>query len=212
MIMLLPTATGFFESSLMYPRAHDLFYSDSYLPASYYSLGGFPSCADRQPVRAPQWTATSDAFNLKMLVPEMQPDSLTADLIQDESGGLAVKVTGTRKIEGCSCEPTAVREVPLPYRPRPEDVTVHTDGSTMVTVKLARGHAQSDQPKVPLTIIKDKQVKAPPAGTELSVAQEAQKSVEAQERSLTDKFRAVAHAATAVAAPKAEIASDAPAA
>merc|ERR1719498_1970961 len=96
-----------------------------------------------------------------MLIPEMEPDSIGADLIQDESGGLAVKVTGTRKIEGCSCQPTAVREVPLPYRARSEDVSIHTDGSSMVTIKLARGRVHTNQKAVPLTIVKDKETTKP---------------------------------------------------
>jgi hypothetical protein len=210
LLMLLP-AVGFLESSLLYPRAHDLFFSDI-MPSNYYSIGSLPSCSNRQPSRTPEWTSSNDAFSLKMLIPEMEPDSIGADLIQDESGGLAVKVTGTRKIEGCSCQPTAVREVPLPYRARSEDVSIHTDGSSVVTVKLARGRGQAGQKIVPLTIVKENKLTTKPAlaSTEVSVAQEAPKpSLESQERSLTDKFRAAAHAATAVArgAPAEEVVS-----
>ena len=193
MMMMAPTVSAFLESSMLYPRAHDLFFS-----APFYGLTTLPSCSIRQPPsRAPTWTASTDAFVAKMIVPELEADSIGADLIEDESGGLAVKVTGTRKIDGCSCQPTAVREVPLPYRPRPEDVSVHADGS-VVTVKLARGRVEGDQLKaVPLTVTKHRS--QAPASTERE-RQAPKTSVEAQERSLAAKFRAVAHAATVVAA------------
>lgn len=192
MMMMLPTITAFLKSSMLYPRAHDIFFS-----APYHGLTNLPSCSIRQPPsRTPTWTASADAFVAKMIVPDMEADSIGADLIEDESGRPAVKVTGTRKIDGCSCQPTAVREVPLPFRPRPEDVRIHADGS-VVTVKLARGHAEKRQPKsTPLTVTKQ------PASTEHE-RQASKASLEAQERSLAAKFRAVAHAATAVATPPA---------
>ena len=74
-----------------------------------------------QTAPSPYWSATPDAYDLKIRLPDLEPGTVEAQLSSD---GKKIEVKGERKIESCSCKPTTVREIALPYRPRAEDITV----------------------------------------------------------------------------------------
>lgn len=188
-------ATSFFESSLFYPRTTDLFYAET---PNYYNLRTYSSCANSEPTRSPTWSARNDAYTLKMVVPDLEPDSVTAKLGSDERGTSTVKIEGKRKIEACQCQPTQIREVPLPYRPRPEDVSIALDAETStVTIELARGNTKNhEEQPLPLTL-----TKKTARNTEVAKVTEDE-LVRSQEKSLTEKFRAAAQASLAVTSSK----------
>ena len=187
-------ATSFFESSLFYPRTTDLFYAET---PNYYNLRTYSSCANSEPTRSPTWSARNDAYTLKMVVPDLEPDSVTAKLGSDERGTSTVKIEGKRKIEACQCQPTQIREVPLPYRPRIEDVSIALDAETStVTIELARGNTKShDEQPLPLTLTKK-------TARNTEVAKVTEDELRSQEKSLTEKFRAAAQASLAVTSSK----------
>lgn len=167
------------------------------------------SRVEHQPTRAvessPSWTATTDSYDLKVRLPEMEPHSVSASLASD---GNHIEVVGERKIEGCSCRPSIVEQIRLPYRPRAEDISVIMKDD-LLSLKLTR-HAKEDGP-TPLKVT----VSEPPKPADDDASAEAgtrplrfvphqsaveKPSVEAQERTLTDKFRTAA-LATLAAAP-----------
>ena len=161
-----------------------------------------------------RWFANQDFYEYKLALPSLEPDSVTAHLSAD---GAKVEVSGRRKITSCECQPSTVREIALPYRPRAEDVSISID-KDVLSLRLARHSATADAPApTPLTIKVEDRPKAAveaqePAGTRPlrfvphASAQEgaatddkaADAGVEAQESNLTDKFRAAARAALAV--------------
>ena len=121
-------------------------------------------------------------------------------------------VTGKRKIESCQCEPTTVREIALPYRPRAEDISIELKDDNVLSLKLKRA-ATADAP-VALEIKKAEPVPSVeatrplrfvphPSASEEPQAQ-ANTTTEEQEKSTLDKFRAAAQAAalSAVSLPK----------
>jgi len=218
-----------------FPARHDFFFSE--WPTDYYSLNTYSGCG-RETSQSPSWAATNDAYSLKMRLPAMEPDSVTAQLAADQS---TIKVTGKRKVEGCACEPTAVREIALPYRPRSEDVSVAIDDNVL-TLKLAR-HAQADAPVSLSVQVAQAKQELPQAKEALTTGQAKEgstadarpirfiphpsaspasdeaPSVSAQETRLVDKFRAATRAAQAFApdqaasaAPHEEAAKEPPAA
>merc|ERR1719171_478408 len=158
----------------------------------------------------PRWMSTPDAYSMKLRLPDLEPATVSAALSSD---GTKIEVTGERKIEGCSCRPTTVKEIGLPYRPRAEDVGV-TIKDGVLSLTLAR-HAKADAP-TPIKVqvmeeppavaaTKEQAEEAAPAGTRplrfvphASAASEQPStapSLQEQEKSLTDKFRNVALAA-----------------
>merc|ERR1712196_736881 len=98
-------------------------------------------------------------------------------------------------IEGCTCRPSQVREISLPYRPRAEDITVAVDRDVL-SLRLAR-RPKTDA-STPLTVTRDKAAEEAPS-TEarplrfipLASATEVgpPPSVEEKEKGLIDKFR-----------------------
>lgn len=147
--------------------------------------------------QSPRWTASTDAYVLNVPLPAVDEATLSAALSAD---GKKIELIGEKQIEGCTCRPTTVQEVSLPYRPRAEDIDVIAkDGS--VSLRLAR-HAGSDGP-TPLTVKVEK--KAPPKEEDGAtrklrfVPHESATSttLEQREKSLTDKFRSAALASVA---------------
>merc|ERR1719198_1606407 len=80
------------------------------------------------------WTASTDSYDLKLRLPDLEPQSVSAALASD---GTKIEVAGERKIEGCTCQPRTVKEIALPYRPRAEDVGV-TIKDGVLSLSLAR--------------------------------------------------------------------------
>lgn len=174
---------------------------------SWYQMYDKIAAAHAETAPSPYWSATSDAYDLKIRLPDLEPGTVEAQLSSD---GKKIEVKGERKIESCSCKPTTVREIALPYRPRAEDITVTIQEDTL-HVTLSR-HAQADEP-TPLTV---KKVEAPAKETEearplrfvphasatektASTAQDEKVlTVQEQEKTLTDKFRSAALASLAV--------------
>jgi len=218
LMMILPALS----SQLFYPSwpsmsPFDLTFRDTALSYAYEST---PSCyGDMCLSRASNnWAATPDFYSYKMRLPDMEPDSVSAMLSADSS---SIKITGKRKFEGCTCEPTTMREVALPYRPRPEDVSIQYDEGdatrdSLLTLKLAR-HAKAEA-AVPLKVT----VAEPPKAVEPTKEGEAtgtrplrfvphesatakpsgettNDDAEATEKSLTEKFRIVGKVAGALA-------------
>jgi len=176
------------------------------------------------------WSVSRDAYELKVRLPDLEPTSVRAALGTD---GTKIEVTGERKIEGCTCTPSVVKEISLPYRPRAEDIDVALDKDSVLSLKLAR-HAKTES-ATPIAV----SVAPPPKEADDKQAVETRPlrfvphesakaesvkptNVEEQEKNLTDKFRSAALAAVAVqhgheepsakesAAATAEGAADAP--
>merc|ERR1719231_232712 len=103
--------------------------------------------SDYETAPSPRWSATRDAYELKVRLPDFDPDSLTAHLASD---GTKIEVVGERKIDGCSCSPSTVKEIALPYRPRAEDIDVSYDKDNVLSLKLAR-HAKTES-ATPLSV------------------------------------------------------------
>ena len=101
---MLPPAQSY-SSALALSLSH----TQTLLPAQSYS-------------RTPTWSTTIEAYTLKLVLPPLEPGSISATLSDS-----TVKVGLTRKIDDCQCKPAAHREISLPYRPRPEDVTLAVD-------------------------------------------------------------------------------------
>jgi hypothetical protein len=219
-MLAIATALLLASPAWLYPSTHDYYIQDM---SPWYGLTTSTSCAT-EPSTTPRWTATVDAYTLKMVLPEMERDTIAASLYDHSM----VKVVGKRKIEGCQCEPRAVREVNLPYRARAEDVNVAItgdDGMSVLTVKLARGRSDESKPDSPIPLqINTKNTITPtdeakelrfiphPSATEevfTAAAATSTSTVEAQERTLTDKFRAAAQAAVAVTSESAPAAAQA---
>ena len=79
-------------------------------------------CLSRAPAqsqRKPSWVATNEYYTHAVRLSDLEPSSVSATLAADSP---TLHVTGKRKIESCQCEPTTVREIALPYRPRAEDI------------------------------------------------------------------------------------------
>ena len=200
-------------------RTYELYYDE------YLSRGGdvevrrlAPSCARRltadalcaraQPAPSSRWTVSADAYELKMRMPDLEPASLTAALASD---GTKIEVVGERKIEGCSCRPSTVKEIGLPYRPRAEDIGMSID-KDVLSLRLAR-HAKADTAtplKVSVATQKDENT-SDHTSTEsetrplrfvphVSAAEgDATASTpQDQEKTLTEKFRSAALASVAV--------------
>ena len=130
----------------------------------------------------------SSSYQMRMRMPEIESSSISASLAQD---GRTLLVSGKRKMDGCTCSPSTVREVLLPYRPRSEDIGLQLDAQkNELTITLARdsgGHTA-----VPIAVnVKDpitEEVVADKVPKEMSLAD--------KEKTLTEKFRAAGAAAT----------------
>ena len=143
-------------------------------------------------------------------MPELEPNSMRAALASD---GTKIEIVGNRKIEGCTCSPSIVKEVPLPYRPRVEDIDVSLEESVL-SLRLSRHafHAKADTAtplKVTTRSQDDKEAAADeaeerrplrfvPHASAAEPSSTSPTSLQEQERTLTDKFRTAALAAVAV--------------
>ena len=164
-----------------------------------------------QPARTSQWSASADAYEIKVRLPDLETESVSASLAPD---GSKVEVVAKKKIDHCTCDPSIVKEIALPYRPRPEDVDVamHRDG--LLSVRLTR-HAKVDAAtplKVNVGEAEDKDeenqetrplsfvphASATEKATEKATENGTSGSVAEQEKTLTDKFRGAALASVAV--------------
>jgi len=182
--MMAASATGFFWLD------HDT----AYAPRTY-QLYDYRSTADAldvaRSVAPPRWSASDDVYELKMRLPDLEPKTVSAALASD---GKKIELVGERKIEGCSCRPSTVKEIALPYRPRAEDVDVSVkDG--LLSIRLAR-HAQANA-ATPLTVTlidepKDKEADAPADASQrrplrfvphASAVDTTERSADAKERS-----------------------------
>ena len=163
-------------------------------------------CARAQPAPSSRWTVTADAYELKIRMPDLEPASLTAALASD---GTKIEVVGERKIEGCSCRPSTVKEIGLPYRPRAEDIDMSVE-KDVLSLRLAR-HAKADTAtplKVSMATQKDKDtstetrplrfVPHASAAEGDATASTPMSTPQDQERTLTEKFRSAALASVAV--------------
>jgi len=158
---------------------------------------------------SPYWTASADAYELKMRLPELEPQSITAALAAD---GTKIEVVGERKIDGCTCQPTTVKEVKLPYRPRPDDIDVSIGSSGVLSLRLARNKSDKADGSTPLAVKVLEASPAPSADNKDEAQSEpgtrplrfvphssaTDTPLEQQEKSLTDKFRSAALASVAV--------------
>lgn len=145
-----------------------------------------------------------DAYELKVRLPDLEPTSVRAALGAD---GTKIEVVGERKIEGCTCQPSTVKEISLPYRPRAEDIDVALDKEGVLSMRLLRQPAKAeDATPLKVSVAADKEP-APEAETRKlrfvpheSAQQPSSKAgtIEEQEKNLTDKFRSAALAAVAV--------------
>lgn len=173
-----------------------------------YGLG-----AQNKEIRSPSWTTSNNEYALQMRLPDLDPASVSAALAADDA---TLQVTGTRKIESCTCTPTIQREISLPYRPRAEDIDV-TYEEGLLTLKLAR-HAKAAAP-VPLKVNVPKlleqaephptiKVESPasessrplrfvPHSSAKAESDQTKGSLAEQEQSALSKFRGVAQAALA---------------
>lgn len=178
-------------------------------PRASYDLWYEREVEPRQP--SPYWTASTDGYNLKMRLPDVEPQTVSAQLAAD---GETIEVAGERKIEGCSCRPSTVKQVKLPYRPRAEDVDV-TMKDGVLSLTLAR-HAKADA-ATPLKVNLPEEPKQEKEGDEPqtrplrfvpheSAVETSPPSVDldAQEKRLADKFRSAALASLATSLPSGE--------
>jgi len=184
-IALPATASGFYW---MQPRYNEFLYE--------YSI---PS------TESSHWTVSDEAYELKTRLPDLEPDSVTATLGAE---GSKIQVVGERKIEGCSCRPSQVREISLPYRPRAEDISVAVDRDVL-SLRLARRPKTETSTPLTVTVTRDKAAQEAPS-TEVrplrfvpheSATEDGPPSVEEKEKGLIDKFRSAALASVAVQAP-----------
>jgi len=154
---------------------------------------------------SPYWSANEDAYELNMRLPDLEPQTVSASLASD---GKKIEVAGERKIEGCSCRPTSIKEIDLPYRPRAEDVDISMkDG--MLSIRLARQADASAATPLKVKLVeepKEKEAEAPADASQTrplrfvphaSATDAKKRSVDEQEKSLTDKFRSAALASVA---------------
>lgn len=175
----------------------------------------------RESAPSPYWTASTDAYELKLRLPDLEPQSITAALSSD---GTKIEVAGERKIDGCTCQPTTVKELSLPYRPRPEDVDVSIGTSGVLSLRLARNNGNKVDAPTPLAVkvleapsttsTDNKEAREEPGTRPLrfiphaSAAESSSSNVaslEQQEKSLTDKFRSAASAAVSQSAKESTV-------
>ena len=167
-----------------------------------YALDALTHAREYVSPTASSWSATDDAFTKNVRVPALE--SVAASLSAD---GKKLEITGKRKIEKCQCESDTIGEIELPYRPRPDDITLklHAD-DRVLEVALARRAEDVAAAATPISVSVADESK--PATRPLRFVPHesatAAPSVDKQEKSLVDKFRDVA--ATAVRAKEAEAA------
>jgi len=122
LLLLAPSLSASLTYASNYPR-HGFYFQEPYWVDS--SVGS--SCAIESYSRTPTWSTTIEAYTLKLVLPPLEPGSISATLSES-----TVKVGLTRKIDDCQCKPAAHREISLPYRPRPEDVTLAVDDQNVL--------------------------------------------------------------------------------
>jgi hypothetical protein len=201
LLLLSPSLSySYLSYASLYPRNHDFFFQD---PSAQYWLDTSvsASCATESYSRTPTWSATNEAYTLKLALPPAEPGSVSATLSE-----ATVKVGLTRKIDSCQCQPMAHREIALPYRPRAEDVSLAVDDQNVLTIKLARGTDAKVETSIPLSVATSKKAdaneedepKTRPLRFIPHESASSESSVGKQEQTALDKFRAAAQASLAV--------------
>jgi hypothetical protein len=174
------------------------FYWDLPRYYSFYDLT--PPTREADP--SPHWRVSPDAYELKVRLPDLQPETVRATL---GANGDKIEVVGERKIDGCSCSPSVVKEIAMPYRPRSEDIDVaYADKESVLSLRLTR-HAKAES-ATPLAVSVKAEVKDKEEATtrplrfvphESATAEKSGSTLEAQEKDLAAKFRSAALAAVA---------------
>lgn len=178
-----------------------LLWAPSWGPTRYEAIYDMSAYEEAPPTT--RWSASPSAYELKVRLPDLEPNSVKAALTSD---GTKVEIIGERKIEHCTCSPSTVKEITLPYRPRAEDIDVSYDKDNVLSLKLAR-HSKVDA-ATPLTVT----TRAEDQGAEERrplrfVPHESateKDSLHTQEKMLQDKFRSAALASLAVQRENAE--------
>merc|ERR1719450_800696 len=122
-------------------------------------------------------------------MPDLEPASIRAALAQD---GTKIEVIGERKIEGCTCTPSTLKEISLPYRPRPEDIDVAMEKDGPLTVKQA-ANKKDEEVRSSFRFVPHSSATATATATEQDAgAAEAASSskLAEQEKGLTERFAA----------------------
>lgn len=89
-----------------------------------------------RPTTTSSWLSTKDHYVMRLRVPDLEPESVEATLQADEA---FLTLSAKKKYEGCSCDKRVVESVPLPYRPRAEDIEIELhDRSNILELRLAR--------------------------------------------------------------------------
>jgi HSP20 family molecular chaperone IbpA len=146
----------------------------------------------------PAWSQSPQDYSFQMRLPDLEPASVTASLAAG-SEPTVLQITGTRKIESCTCTPTIQKEITLPYRPRAEDIQVEYDQGVL-SVTLER-HAKADAPiAVPVKSAKPKYPPKASADAEKVEPPQTTMTLADQERSALEKFRSAAAAVAAITA------------
>jgi len=198
--------------SLM-PMLANAFFSQ---PMAYYTdLYDWPSSFrmatrsyDLDVPQTPRWTSTNDHYVMRFQIPDVELDSLSATLVAGES---ALTLEGKRKFEGCECAKRVVGNVPLPYRPREEDIelVLGNDKNTL-ELKLARQARAS--PATPIKIkvqAEEPEVKSvegtrpirfvPHASATATAEKSAEATLQEKEKTVTEKFAAALAASSRAA-------------
>jgi len=136
-------ATLAVSNAYAYRRLFDVYDSTPHTFELWYDTYAAPMRGLPSPASS-YWTSSlaGDAYQLKMKLPDMEPASVSAELASD---GKSIQVVGERKIEGCTCRPSTVQDIPLPYRPRADDIHV-TVKDDVLSIKLARQAKAEDAP------------------------------------------------------------------
>lgn len=196
---------GFFYTALPYNTA------SRYVDAAYEDIRRvvslFEHAQDRIASDNAQWRTIdkdkeSSLYSVRVKMPDMESSSISASLAPD---GRTLTVSGKRKMEGCTCTETALRDVLLPYRPRSEDIGISLDAEkSELMITLAK---DSKGAAVPIRVnVKDPAVAkesveedgAPKEVQSTAVAPD-ELSLAEKEKTLTEKFRAAGAAATLAA-------------
>lgn len=191
------TANAFFywpqATSSVFDNVYDDLRSLQNIAATFHDQA--TAMAASTPWRVISTKDTSPSYTMRMRIPELEDSSIAASLAPD---GKTLKIEGKRKIDGCTCGATTVREVSLPYRPRAEDIGLSLEpDQSVLTVTLAR-EAEGDA-AVPIAVAVKEPAAESPKDEVVPVEQEKDKepTLADKERTLTEKFRAAGAAASA---------------
>jgi len=159
------------------------------------------------------WTNTQDDLyqTVKVSTPPLERDSLEASLSED---GKMLNLYAKRKIDGCTCNSAIVGALALPHTPQVEDLELTYDPEELtLDVKMPRHSKRQAATPVAVKVLSQQDAKNVEAAdfkspqssgsSQLrfvphpSAATNAEESVEAKEKKVLDKFRAVSRVAAA---------------